>query len=261
MRPVARVEVGINGRIAGRSAPTRPPVAASVAPGPHDEHTSVVTVARAWPISAPRPLQLALAQLAVTVVLMGVIILAFVDASESPEPLWPHVLNLLVGWLYVAAGLFAWSRRPSNRFGFLIVGGGLAIVLADLAATGVPMLIAASSIVATLPLALLVHVLHAFPSGRLLTRSSRLVVLGVYAVSLVLQAPLYLFTAQPGLSDVLLLADRPDLATLGHRVQAGAGCVAQMFAGGGYWRRCTATASWSCCSFRSVRTCSPPCSG
>lgn len=170
-------------------------------------------------------MRLALAQVAVTVALLGAIILALVaDAKPSP-PLWPHVLNVVVGWLYVAAGLLAWSRRPSNRLGLLIVTGGLAIVLADLGATRVPLLIAVSLIIATLPLALLVHVLHAFPSGRLLTRSSRLVVLAAYVVSLVLQAPLYLFAAQPAPYDVLLLADRRSLAVLGLWVQAGAGCA------------------------------------
>lgn len=184
----------------------------------------MVTTARAWPFSTPRPLQLALGQLAITVVLLGSIVLGFV-AAGPPEPLWPHALNVLVGWLYVAAGLLAWSRRPSNRFGFLIVGGGLAILLADLAATGVSVLTAVSSIVATLPLALLVHVLHAFPSGRLPTAWSRLVVLAGYVVSLVLQAPLYLFTAQPPPYDVLTIVDRPDLAALGFWVQSGAGCA------------------------------------
>ncbi len=182
-----------------------------------------MTVARTWPFSTPRPLQLALGLLAVTVVLLGAIVLA--TAARSPDPLWPLALNILVGWLYVAAGLLAWSRRPNNRFGFLIVGAGLAILLADLTATGIPVLVAVSSVVATLPLALLVHVLHAFPSGRLLTQSSRLVVLGVYVVSLVLQAPLYLFGAQPEPYDVLMLADRPDLAVLGFWVQSGAGCA------------------------------------
>jgi signal transduction histidine kinase len=212
-------EVGINGGIA------RPTVAASVPPLPGDRHTSVVTVPRTWPFSTRRSLQHAIALLAVTVVLLGAVVLAFVAAAATPEPLWPHVLNLLVAWLYVAAGLLAWSRRPSNRFGIVIVGGGLAILLADMGATGVPVLIAASLIVATLPLALLVHVLHAFPSGRLLTPASRRVVLGVYVVSLMLQAPLYLFTKQKHPYDVLMLADRPDLAARGLWVQAGAGCA------------------------------------
>lgn len=35
---------------------------------------------------------------------------------------WPvHLLFILVFWVYVAAGLMAWSRRPGNRPGSLIV--------------------------------------------------------------------------------------------------------------------------------------------
>lgn len=205
-------------------AGTRPVTVAGVSLGREVAETAVVTVVPAWPSSTPRPLRLALLLLGATVVLLGAVVIAFV-AAAPPGPLWPHVLNLLVSWLFVAAGLLAWSRRPSNRFGFLIAVGGLTILASGSAATGVPVVVAASTMVATLPLAVLVHVLHAFPSGRLATRSSRLVVLGGYLVSLVLQAPLYLFTAQPAPYDLLVLADRPDLAALGFWVQAATGCA------------------------------------
>lgn len=59
--------------------------------------------------------------------------------------------------------------------------------------TGVPALTAVGSVTATLVLAVTVHLLLAFPSGRLPDRASRIVVVAAYAVSLVLQAPQYLF--------------------------------------------------------------------
>src|SRR6187401_3487518 len=94
-------------------------------------HTSVVTVAPTWSSSTPRPLRLALVQLGVTALLLGAILIVLV-AAGSPYLLWAFVLNVLIGWLYVAAGLLAWSRRPSNRFGFLIIWVGLSILMAGM---------------------------------------------------------------------------------------------------------------------------------
>lgn len=178
----------------------------------------------AWSSSTPRPLRLALIQLGAAVVVMGAVLLAVV-AAESVATFWLSAMNMLVSWLFVAAGVLAWSRRPSNRFGPLIVGAGLSVMLADLAATGVPVLVAAGAMLATLPLAVLVHVLHAFPSGRLSTRSCRLVVIAGYVVSLVLQAPLYLFTAAPEPYNLLVIGDRPDVVLVAYWVQAGSGCA------------------------------------
>jgi hypothetical protein len=139
----------------------------------------------------------------------------------------------------------------------------------SLGATGLPSLVAVGTIAATLPLAVLVHVLHAYPSGRLATRSSRVIVIAGYVVCLVLQALLYLFGASPAPYDGLLVPDRPDLVALGHVVQVVAGCavmVATVVILVGRLRRadprrrralapCTDTASPSCCSSRPAPTC------
>ncbi len=189
-----------------------------------DLHTDPVSVTPVWSSTTPRPLRLALLQLGAAVALLGLILIAVV-ADESPESVGPYAAFVLVAWLYVGAGLLAWSRRPANRFGFLIIWGGLAIMASSLDATGLPSLVAVGTIAATLPLAVLVHVLHAYPSGRLATRSSRVIVIAGYVVCLVLQAPLYLFGASPAPYDGLLVADRPDLVALGHVVQVVAGCA------------------------------------
>ena len=187
-------------------------------------HTAVVSVAPAWSSSTPRPLRLALLQLGATALLLGTILIVLV-AAASPYLLWAFVVNVLVGWLYVAAGLLAWSRRPSNRFGFLIIFVGLSILMAGMQPTGVPGLVAISTVVATIPLGALVHVLHAYPSGRLPSRASRVVVAAGYVTCLVLQVPLYLFAAQPAPYDLLVVADRPDLLGLGILVQSVAGAA------------------------------------
>ncbi|MGI8415557.1 MAG: sensor histidine kinase [Nakamurella sp.] len=191
-------------------------------------HTEVMGATGTYPTSTPQPLRRALDFLAVTMLLIGGVELAFVLAGGPAADQFTPVLYIMVGWVWVAAGLLAWSRRPSNSFGFLVAAGGLTVLTSALDVTGVPVLTAAAAVVATVPLAVLVHVLHAFPSGRLPSRASRLTVLAGYAVSLVLQVPLYLFTAAPPPDDLLVVADRLDLVSLGHWVQSGVGSTVML---------------------------------
>lgn len=160
--------------------------------------------------------------------LIGGVELAFVLESGPASQHFLPVLYIMVCWVWVAAGLLAWSRRPGNLFGFLVAAGGLTLLTSGLHVTGVPVLTAAATVVATVPLAVLVHVLHAFPSGRLPSRASRLTVFAGYAVSLVLQVPLYLFAASPPPGDLLVVADRPDLVDVGQWVQSGVGSIVML---------------------------------
>lgn len=170
--------------------------------------------------AVPRTLPLALVALAGTLLLLGGIEVALLVAGPM-TPTWALLLFPLVGAIYAAAGLLAWWRRPSNRTGAIMVAGGVAWLVAGLANTGVTALVAAGLIGATVPLAIVVHLLHAFPSGRLRGRVSRATVLTGYAVCLVLQAPLYLF----GPLNPLQVADRHDLARAGFWVQTAVGAT------------------------------------
>jgi signal transduction histidine kinase len=106
----------------------------------------------------------------------------------------------LVCWIWAAAGIIAWWRRPSNGTGALLLAGGLAIFLAGLYNVELPFLPLLGEIFQTTILAVTVHLLHAFPSGRLRGTVSVVTVAVAYGVTLVLQAPLYLLPAdQTGL--------------------------------------------------------------
>jgi signal transduction histidine kinase len=111
---------------------------------------------------------------------------------DSPAGLLLAALPAVLG-VYVVAGLIAWKRRPSNGMGFLIVFAGLMVFVGAVGNTDVPVLVAISAIGATLALPAMVHLLLAFPAGRLPDRLSRSLVAALYAVSLILQAPEYLF--------------------------------------------------------------------
>lgn len=118
----------------------------------------------------------------------------------------------LVFLVYLGAGLLAWYRRPSNRMGGLIVFAGLAVYLAGLANTQIPILVGVGVVTSTLALATTVHLLHAFPSGHLRSRISIATVAVAYVISLVLEAPSYLFNPTQSAEARLTIADRPDLA-------------------------------------------------
>lgn len=128
--------------------------------------------------------------------------------------------------VYLGAGLIAWYRRPSNGMGAVILLGGWAIWLGGLGNSDPPVLVAAGAIGATLILAVVVHLLHAFPSGRLRGRVSIATVAVAYANSLLAQAPRYLFDPE-GPSPVLFVADRPGLLVAGVWLQqvVGAGIM------------------------------------
>jgi signal transduction histidine kinase len=167
----------------------------------------------------------ALAELAaVGLLLAGVEVVLLADSGF--EPLWVLLLFPAYALLYIGTGIFAWARRPSNGMGALIVLGGFLWLAAGLANVTTPGLVAIGLVFATVPLAVIVHLLHAFPSGRLRGTASRVTVAGGYFVVFVLQAPVYLFgEGESGPATVLEIADRHDIAHAALYVQAAVGAA------------------------------------
>ena len=163
---------------------------------------------------AARPVVLAVAGLVAAGVALGLVGLAIMLSGPAPPfPRWLPALYPIVGWIYLGAGVVAWLRRPSNHMGALMVAGAFVWIAAGYANTTIPALTATGLILATVPFAIIVHLLHGFPSGRLRGRVSAITVLAGYLVCLVMQAPLYLFGIAPeGPTTVLQIAYRPDLA-------------------------------------------------
>ena len=120
--------------------------------------------------------------------------------------------------VYLAAGLAAWWRRPSNNIGAIIVLSGGVWLAAALVNTGVTALVAVGLILATFPLAVAVWLLHAFPSGRLRSTVSVATVVAAFVLTLGLQVPQYLFAPRSG-DEALSIADRPDRLIFGLHLQ------------------------------------------
>jgi len=140
-------------------------------------------------------------------------------ADQPAAPLWETALPPAAGLVHAGAGLLAWWRRPSNHLAVVLVGGAAVWLLTGLVSARPTSLAVVGLVMATVPLGVVVHLLLAFPSGRLRSRISRWTVLAGYAVCLLLQMPLYTLdpTGSPG--GVLAVADRPDLAALALTVQ------------------------------------------
>ena len=171
--------------------------------------------------SAIRSLRLALTVIGVTAaVLAGVEIVLLVEGPVGP--VWALVLYAVVGLEFVVVGLYAWGRRPGNRTGALLWLGGLALLVAALLNTGSSALVAVGLVFEAAPIAVLVHILLAFPSGRLTGRPARALVAAVYVIAIGLQAPRYLFSGGAG---VLAIAHEPGVAHLGVVVQVSAGAA------------------------------------
>jgi signal transduction histidine kinase len=153
--------------------------------------------------------------------LCGAVVEVVFILAPPPAP-WVALLFPGVALVYVAVGLGSWLRRPSSALGPLLVFGGGCLFLGGFYNMGSEWLAAIAAVTATVILALIIHLLLGFPTGRLHDPTTRLVVAAAYMVSLVLQAPLYLFASAGKLS----IADRHGLAQLGLQVQRGVGaCV------------------------------------
>jgi len=146
--------------------------------------------------------------------------------AESPlHPRWPLLLFAGAGLEYIAAGLFAWLRRPSNGTGALLCLCGFSVLTAVSANTSVSTVVVVGVLTAQLPLATLFHVVLAFPSGRLPNRWSRRLVVASYLLNVLLHAPVALFSGEPTLPGVLSFGARPQLVLLASRAQKAAAAV------------------------------------
>jgi signal transduction histidine kinase len=123
------------------------------------------------------------------------------------------ILSPCLASIFVWSGVVAALRRPASRMGPLMVAAGFVWLLAELAGSGVPALTAVGLILASLVLAMVFHLLLAFPSGRLRGRASVITVLVGYFVCTVMQIPQWAFGGGArGPWTVLQIHNSPGLA-------------------------------------------------
>ena len=129
--------------------------------------------------AAVTPLRPALVALAVAGAAFGLVLAdrGYADASSLTG-----LLDLFVGWSFIGVGLYAWGRRPSNRIGPLMTATGFLWFVAFLGGSPDEAVFAFAGVFHALGYATMLHLLLAFPSGRLETRGARRAAVAGYVV-------------------------------------------------------------------------------
>ena len=141
-----------------------------------------------------KALRTALIGLAIAGLLLGLLVLkAIASSDQTNDPVLEGVLGLVVGWSFMGTGLFAWYRRPANRIGVLMTAVGFTWLLSGLVFSDVPELFIFGSMIGSLPIVILVHMVLSFPSGRLEGRLAKWIVGIGYFITVVFLPIAHLF--------------------------------------------------------------------
>jgi len=138
----------------------------------------------ALPLPRPRHTLVAVAAFSAVLSVSEVLILAAAGWDPPQLALWESIVVL-----YFASGLVALWRQPHNPFGSLLILAGLVHWCAGMQTVPVLGLSAIGYLTRSLPLAIVIHIILAFPTGRLTGRAARFAVVLAYLTSTVLELP------------------------------------------------------------------------
>src|SRR5215203_5287189 len=130
--------------------------------------------------------------LALGIVSAGLLAAVTVTSRHEPDKALAVVFGVVVGLSFIGVGLFAWWRRPLNRFGVLMTAVGFAWFLNGLTASNASAVFTIASYLGPLYLALVVHMVLAFPGGRLETTTQRALVIAGYLLVVGVRLPFFL---------------------------------------------------------------------
>jgi signal transduction histidine kinase len=102
--------------------------------------------------------------------------------ADGSHPSVDTALSAVSGFLFLAAGLAAHLRRPANGTGLLMVLVGVAFFAEDLQLARSPWLFSLGVLLANASAPFVVHLVLAFPYGRLTSRPVRLLTAATYAI-------------------------------------------------------------------------------
>jgi signal transduction histidine kinase len=115
-------------------------------------------------------------------ILVGQVILLSETGFLPDLGIW-IALDIIIGTGFVGVGLFAWDRRPDNRVGALMVATGFLWFLSVFGNTEPALLFTVGNLFSNLFVAAAIHLLLAFPSGRLESSVDRWLVGVAYVVT------------------------------------------------------------------------------
>jgi signal transduction histidine kinase len=115
-------------------------------------------------------------------------------ASEHTElrGLW-IAGSAAITWGFLGVGLFVWARRPDNRVGPLMIAVAFSWVVSDLVFANSDLLFSLGSMLSQIFIAVTVHLLLVFPTGRFESRLDRLTAAAAYLAAGVLYVAAFSF--------------------------------------------------------------------
>ncbi len=155
----------------------------------------------------------------------GVVALVLTSSHQQARGVWA-IFAPVVGWSFVGTGLYASRRRPESRTGDLMVLLGFTWYLAALSLSDSPLVYTFAFVVGGLWGGVFLHLVMAFPSGRLAPGRDRAIVIAGYLTFTVASIPMMFFAGphEMGCDDcptnVLLIRRDTDLANVGLGFQA-----------------------------------------
>jgi signal transduction histidine kinase len=105
---------------------------------------------------------------------------------DDQSPWWEATPSVAIAWTYLVAGLIAWWRRPASRIGPLLLLVAAALLVRKLQYADEPALFTIGFALGGVYAACFVHVVLAYPSGRIRDRVERWFVAVTYSISLLL---------------------------------------------------------------------------
>src|SRR5215218_11050549 len=133
-----------------------------------------------------------LALFAVGVVFAGLAVALTLRSEHDDQKVVAAILGPLIGLSFIGTGVFAWWRRPLNRFGLLMCAVGFAWFLRGLIESNDSTFFTIGAYLSPLYMVLAIHMVLAFPSGRLETAAARAIALVAYADALLVTLPFFL---------------------------------------------------------------------
>src|SRR3954467_8232005 len=160
-----------------------------------------------------------LALFALGVIFAGLDVALALSSTHEDQKMVTAILGPLIGLSFMGTGVFAWWRRPLNRFGLLMTGVGFAWFLAGLTESNNSTVFTIGSYVEPLYLVIVIQMVLSFPTGRLETLAQRVTITAAYLDVLVVRLPFFLLGGDiagnlegPRPDNVLAVVDAPDLA-------------------------------------------------
>jgi signal transduction histidine kinase len=119
----------------------------------------------------------------------AVVVLLSLTSDHEEHPGYTLALLLFVSLSFIGAGLIGWTRRPGNRTGMLMVAVGFGVLADGLYEANAALPYTLGNLVGSLFIAAFVHLLLAYPTGRLISRQARAIVFSAYCAAFL--APLF----------------------------------------------------------------------